>query len=468
MLRIGGSLTGFERQLLDALAGAQAKAAVSTLRLATGKRINRAADDPAGLLRLAALEREQLAVQAAIVRVDAAANVGATLQLNVASVRTQLNTIRSSLLLDENQTLTSAERTAQQAIIDAALNQINTIATSTVNGRRMLDGSAGYDVSGQNVAQVKDIDVYSIQQTTLSGTVTTAATQGTLTYTGLLSGTTAAATFTLSGSVGSVSISVSNAELLTSVATKINNVSHKTGVTATASGSTLTIRTVEYGPTATESVVVTSGTFTVTGGNGDGTAQGTNAVVTLNGQSVSAVGNRVTFAKNGLHVDLELTAGYAGAISTMTFTEGTTAKFALGPGTDPTTLALGSLLTSDLGRTSGLLSDIATGGSVSGLGTNTSRAIRIVDEALDELDMIEGQINGFTDSIVESSAALLEDWDVQLAAAIESENGINEEEESLIETTQNNLAANAIAALSILQQQQQNMLAILQQIAGID
>lgn len=468
MLRIGGSLTGFERQLLDALAGAQAKAAVSTLRLATGKRINRAADDPAGLMRLASLEREQLAVQAAMARVDAAANVGATLQLNVESVRTQLNTIRTSLLLDENQTLSSAERTAQQAIIDAALGQVNTIATATVGGRRMLDGSAGYDVSGQNLAQVKDIDVHSVRQTTLSGTVTTAATQGTLTYTGLLSRTTSSATFTLTGNLGSVSISVSASELLTSVATKINNVSHKTGITANASGSTLTISTVDYGTEATLARTVTSGTFNVTGGNGDGTAQGTNAVVTLNSQAASEQGNRVTFAQNGLHVELELVAGYTGAISTMTFSEGTTAKFALGPGTDPTTLALGSLLTSDLGRESGLLSDLATGGSVSGLGANTPLAIRIVDEALDQLDIIEGQINGFTDTIVETSAALLEDWDVQLAAAIESENGINEEEESLIETTQNNLAANAIAALSILQQQQQSMLAILQQIAGLD
>lgn len=469
-MRISSSFASLERQLLSALAKANANAALASLKLATGQRVNRPSDDPAGFLQIAALEREQAAVQGAMARVSAAANVAAELQLNLESVRTQLGTIRTALLSDEGQTLNASQRAAQQAIVDAALDEIDAGAGATVNGRRLLDGSAGYQVSGRNSAEVSSVQVYSVQETTIAGEVTTAATQGTLSYSGTGGGKTRdAATFTLTGSRGSAVLTVAKDQSLTSVVTAINNVSHQTGVTATSSGSTLTFRSVDYGAEATIALAVTSGTFNVTGGNGDGTANGANAVVTINGQTPAQVnGNRVTFANNGLHVDLELVAGFTGTIDAMTISDGGALQFALGTDTRQTALAVPSVLTAHLGGVSGLLTDLASGGSLSGLGANTSRAIRVVDEALDELDVIEGQIDAFADITIESSAALLEDWDVELAAALEAANGIDEEEEAVILDRNANLAANAIAALSILQQQQATMVSLLQNLAGLD
>src|SRR5688572_28764865 len=113
-MRISAGLAGLERQLLGALAKANANSALASLRLSTGKRVNRPADDPAGFMHIAALEREQAAVQSAMTRVSAAADVAASLQLNLESVRTQLHPIRTALLADEGQTLNATQRAAQQ------------------------------------------------------------------------------------------------------------------------------------------------------------------------------------------------------------------------------------------------------------------------------------------------------------------------------------------------------------------
>ena len=67
------------------------------------------------------------------------------------------------------------------------------------------------------------------------------------------------------------------------MAEKVNNASHKTGVTASVDGDALTFRSVHYGTKATAAVSVSSGDFAVTGGNEDGTANGTNAVAEING-----------------------------------------------------------------------------------------------------------------------------------------------------------------------------------------
>src|SRR5258707_3077615 len=120
MLRLGPNAGGFEYQLLGALATANAQIALSALRVSTGKKINAPKDDVSGFVQIDALEREQVGVQAAVKRVDAAANIGAQLQTNLDSVSTQLSTIRSLLVEDVDHTLTAAERTANQQKIDAA------------------------------------------------------------------------------------------------------------------------------------------------------------------------------------------------------------------------------------------------------------------------------------------------------------------------------------------------------------
>lgn len=470
-MRIGSSLVAAQQRILGSLAAANAAAALSTLRLATNQRVTRPAEDPAAFVQIQALERDQSAVQVAIGRVNAAANVGSQLELKISAAMTQLDTIREKLLEDAGASLSEAERAALQVEIDAAIDQINNLSSSEIAGRRILDGSADYQVTGENSAQVQNIRVLRAPgDISISGNVSAAATQASLTYTGVLGNTTSAATFTITGDEGSAILSVSNGQSLTSVRDAINAVSDETGVTATVSGAfnnTLTLSSMEYGTNADVAVTVNSGTFTVTGGNGDGTANGTDATVTINGQAVSSVdGNHVSYAANGLNISFDLVAGYTGAISTISISDDQVLRFALGTGTDATTLALPSVHSAFLGDASGRLDELYTGGAYAGLGDNTDDALRIVDEAIAELTITQGQVAAFNGITIESSAAILDDLDVSLAAALEDINGVNQAQETASLARSQLLTSNALAALAILQQQQASSLILLLQIAG--
>jgi len=286
MSRIGATLSGIERTLLNRLADATAAATISSLRIATGSKINAPRDDPSGFIRLSGLQSRLREVTATMTNVSAADSMVSQTQTTLDQIRTQLNLVRTELVKDEGRTLSQADRDAGQAKIDAAIAQINSLAGTEIGGRRLLDGSANFNVSGRNSSQVADLWVHSIRgpALTVSGSVMQAATQAELTYSGSGGQTTDAAVFTLTGDLGSASVSVASGESLSSVATKINDDSHKTGVTASVAGDELTLTTVRYGSNADVAVVVNSGAFDVTlGGNYDGTANGSDATVQING-----------------------------------------------------------------------------------------------------------------------------------------------------------------------------------------
>jgi flagellin-like hook-associated protein FlgL len=215
-------------------------------------------------------------------------------------------------------------------------------------------------------------------------------------------------------------------------------------------------------------VVVTEGTFEVTGGNGDGTANGTDAAAAINGVDVDDVdGNRVTFSSNGLHFEIEFDPAFTGDFDPITVS-GDALTFALS--TSPShrsTLAIPGLQAGHLGGASGRLDQIASGGLVSGLDGNTSPAIRIVDEALGDLTRIEGSVDGFFNAAVTSSSNLLSDLEEDLQDAIAQTDGYDETEETLLLAKNQQLAANALAGLAVLNQQRAGIVAMIQQIAGL-
>ncbi len=178
-------------------------------------------------------------------------------------------------------------------------------------------------VAGVNAAQITQFQVTSAAAAStnvLNGTVTQAATRGTLTYTGASNRTTSSATFTLTGALGSTTISVNNSETLNSVRNKINAVTASTGVSATRSGNILTISSSDYGTTAFVDVDVTAGTFNTTGGDGNGHAAGLDALLTINGNSLTGAGNNVAYTDSLGSYQLTLATGFTGSLSTVTVT----------------------------------------------------------------------------------------------------------------------------------------------------
>ena len=95
-------------------------------------------------------------------------------------------------------------------------------------------------------------------------------------------------------------------------------------------------------------------------------------------------------------------------------------------------LSIPSLQAGQLGGISGRLTDILTGGSAAGLGNNTSEALRIVEEALGQIDMAEGTVDGFYNSSIATSNSLLDDLQTDLEDAISATDGYNEDEENVL------------------------------------
>ena len=469
MGRIGVTLSGIERSLLNRLSEANAAATLSSLRLATGNKINSPRDDPSAFVALSQLQSRLGIVTQTMSNVTAASSMVSQVQSTLDQIRTQLTAVRTELLTDEDRTLDGDERAEAQANIDAAIDQINGLAASEIDGHRLLDGSADFYVAGRNSDHVTDMRVYSTggSSLTISGSVTATATRAELTYTGASAQVVDTATFTLTGDSGSIEISVTSGQELSTVVTEINDNSHKTGVTASLDGNDLTFTSVEYGSDAGIAIDVTVGTFTVTGGNGDGTADGTDATATINGQSYTGDGNQFSVNQNRANVSIEFKEDFSGAFDTMT-ASGDALTFSLFA--DPvrsSTLAIPGLHAARLGGLSGSLDQLASGGTLAGLDENTSAAIRVVDEALADLTRIEGAVDGFYNASITSASSLLADVQEDLEDAVDEINLVDDNEESERMLYYIDLASNSVAGLAVLSQQRAAVVNLLQQIAGL-
>jgi flagellin len=124
---------------------ANAKSLAGTLeKLATGQRINRGKDDPAGLITsenfravLAALDAETRSLQ----RVDSVANVADAALSEISGLLVEATGLAVSSANTAG--VSDAERAANQMELDSIVFAINRIANSTsFNGDRLLDGTA--------------------------------------------------------------------------------------------------------------------------------------------------------------------------------------------------------------------------------------------------------------------------------------------------------------------------------------
>ncbi len=131
-------------------------------RMATGSRINRGADDPAGLVAIALLESELTSVSAGITsnqRTDAMLGVADNALAEVSNLVNDIQRLADESANDA--ALTADEVAANQAQIDDALASIDRIVGNTnFNGAKLLDGSLGINATIQ-AAVGTDLTVYS-------------------------------------------------------------------------------------------------------------------------------------------------------------------------------------------------------------------------------------------------------------------------------------------------------------------
>lgn len=434
-------------------------------RLSTGSRINRGADDPAGLLALRSLESGLTGVNAAI-----ASNTRTNAILGVAdSAFNEIgNLVREIQSLAQASTssagLTPDEIAANQAQIDNALESIDRIVRTTeFNGKKLLDGSQAINISGVNASELSDIRVFSrnstASSTTLGVTVTTAATKASIaSY-----ATTSAASDTsisVQGKLGTVVIDIAAGENLSAVAAKINNATGQTGVTASATATTLSLNSQEYGTKAFVRVTTLSGDSTNYTSQSD---YGSNAVVSVNGQAAAVDGLNVNYNANGLSVTFALTATFnqSTGSSSFTVTDGG-ATFQLGSDSSTrATIGIDGLFTTSLGSAAdGYLSSLKSGGANS-LINNPNQAAVIASQAVNTISKVQGRLGGFGRFQVQTALNSLN----AVKKGLEDAKSVIADVDYATETAnlnkQNVLVQSAISLLGVANQQSSQVLSLL-------
>ena len=354
-------------------------------RLSTGLRINRGADDPAGLIASENLRKQIRGTEAGIKNAERAVNI-------VSTAEGALNEV-SALLLDVQGLLTEVANTggmsseeidANQLQVDSILNSINRIANTTeFQGMKLLNGNYAYTTSAVSGTYIDDFNINSAKlidgaTMTVNVTRTGAADTGKLYMSGVGTSGLSPLTLQIGSGRGTTEVNFAGSTSMANIAAAINQVREVTGVSASLSSSNtfVTLRSVDFGTDAYVSVQVTSGEQATDARVMSGLAgasqtdvrdYGANATATVNGAAATADGKKLTIrtAMLDAELDLDVTAALSTANWTTTFgITGGGADFAIGASVDAIgleSLGMQNIATTSLGdATNGYLSTIYT------------------------------------------------------------------------------------------------------------
>jgi flagellin len=438
----------------------------SLTRLSTGFRINRGADDPAGLIASRSLESELTSTDVAIrnnQRTDSLLGVADSALGEVAKL---IGEIQSLAQASANPgALSPAELAANQAQIDDAIAAIDRIiGTTTFNGKKLLDGSQAINVSGVNTSNITDVQVFNRNPNqgnqSLSVNVTTAATKGTAAVASANAGS--ALSLSIQGKTGNVVIDIASGETVAQVASKIDAATAQTGVDAVVSGSTLYLVSSDYGSKAFVRATVISGNSAGTYVNAND--DGSDAAVTVNGQTAAVDGLNVSFGSNGVNVSFNLTAAYNTAGGSTSFTITNTGGLTFQLGTDASTQAnvgISGLYSQQLGSANdGYLTSLKSGGANSLL-ANPTQAAKIAAAANSLVAKAQGRVGGFQKFQVKTALAQMNATKESLTSALSTIKDVDYASETAELNRQNVLLQSAIGLLGLANQQSAQVLSLL-------
>lgn len=382
-------------------------------RLSTGLRINKGADNPAGLIASENLRAEKTGIQAALDNASRATNIVGTAEGGLNEVSSLLNELQGLVSSTANTAgLSTEEVNANQLQVDSILNTVNRLAQATsFQGKKLLDGSLDYTTANVSTTNISAFKVNSaklvdnVDKTVLVELVTSAQVGAV----GITSATgTTPFTIEVAGKFGTQQLSFSSGTSTNSVAAAINAVTAATGVSATVSGGALVVNSTGYG--ANEFVTVRA----IQGGLGSltqGTAAsdtGRDAIVRVNGAAAEVDGLKASFRSSDLDVEIDLTATFNTDGSSTTFDiTGGGANFSLGSKVteaDKVSLGIGSVSTGSLGNNSvGFLNSLASGGANSLSSGNLVTSQKIVDAAIRQVSQLRGRLGAFQKFVVGST-----------------------------------------------------------------
>ncbi|HUN81739.1 MAG TPA: flagellin [Phycisphaerae bacterium] len=404
------------------LATSQSKLQQSLERLSSGLRINRGADDPAGLIISQNLQSEVEGVQQAINNSQRAVNVLATTEGALNEVANLLNDIQSKVVEAANTgAVSDDEIKANQLQIDSAVESITRIAnTTSFGGRKLLNGSLGYVTSGINATNLTDVQLHGVTFGTanyvpVTVSVTQSAQHGELQF--ATSAVTQNVTIEIAGSRGVNTLSLLAGTTASAILGAINLVSDSTGVSASlinplVATSGIRILSKDFGSSSfvqVHELGTTVGAFQTQDAAGALVSRdiGRDVSATINGAQSLGKGLSLSLNTSGLSLDLSITQAFNTVGTTSFAVTGGGANFQLGPGVDSNqqvNIGVQSTAASRLGNASiGYLSDITSGGQYSLVNGQASKAADILSEAINQVSVLRGRLGAFEKNTLDTN-----------------------------------------------------------------
>lgn len=178
-------------------------------RLSSGKRLNSAADDAAGLAISTRMQTQINGLNQGVSNANAGVSLVQTASSALSSLTSSLQRIRQLAVQATGGTLSATDQAALQQEVSQQINEVNRIASQTTyNGTNILDGSAGsvtFQV-GANVGQTISLD--------LSQSMSAAKIGGGLVQAGNTLGTITGLSLTASGANTSSSPAITSVNVL--------------------------------------------------------------------------------------------------------------------------------------------------------------------------------------------------------------------------------------------------------------
>ena len=383
-------------------------------RLATGLRINRGKDDPAGLIASESLRKEIRGLTAAISNSQRAINVLSTAEGALNEVSSLMLDLKALILGIANEGAISDEEVqANQLEIDAIISSIDRIAnTTTFSGKKLLNGSLSYLVSGLDTNALAHTAIYAARVPD-NGTkrvivqVQASAQRAELVFNGAV---TSAVTVEVGGRLGTDILTFQSGASINDIATAINGLTTAIGVSAIVSGTALRLTSLDFGSDAFVSIKSLSGNFVeATYSSGTTTRDdGVDPTVSVNGQQAYARGLRVDTRSEPLEGRFYLTEAFAQVLSQTTFDiTGGGALFQITPQINlqgQLNVGIESVSTANLGNmVVGFLSSVRSGGSNEVAQGNFTAAENIINEAINQVASMRGRLGAIQKQKIETN-----------------------------------------------------------------
>ncbi|MFM0058078.1 flagellin [Paraburkholderia phytofirmans] len=272
MLGINSNINSLVAQ--QNLNGSQSALSQAITRLSSGKRINSAADDAAGLAISTRMQTQINGLNQGVSNANDGVSMIQTASSALSSLTSSLQRIRQLAVQASTGSLSSSDQAALQKEVSAQIAEVNRIASQTTyNGTNILDGSAGsvtFQV-GANVGQTISLD--------LSQSMSAAKIGGGLVQTGQTVGT-IAVSLDASGAYTSTGATITSINVLSDgkggyTFTDQNN----TAITSGVSGAIFTAGTAAGTGTAVTNLTLSASAVTTAGA---GSAAAVAAVAQIN------------------------------------------------------------------------------------------------------------------------------------------------------------------------------------------